>query len=83
MYKLLISIFLCSCVSLSTHEKSIKRIKELEFESMSCQLDAAEFQNSMARLEEEKFKNLICKRKVYKCTSKLSEVYEFLHEAIE
>jgi len=83
MYKLLISIFLCSCVSLSTHEKSLKRIQKLEFESMSCQLDASEFQNAMARLEEERFKNSICKRKVFKCSLKLSEAYEFLHESID
>ena len=83
MYKLLISIFLCSCVSLSTHEKSLKKIKELEFESMSCQLDIAEFQRLMVKLEEEQFRNSICKRKVYKCSLRLSEISEFLHESIE
>ena len=83
MYKLLISIFLCSCVSLSTHKKSLKRIKELEFESASCRFDVSEFQKTMDRLEEEQFKNSVCKRKVYKCSLKLSEVYEFLHESID
>ena len=83
MYKLLISIFLCSCVSLSTHEKSLKRIKALEFESASCRFDVTEFQKTMDRLEEEQFKNSVCKRKVYKCSLKLSEVYEFLHESID
>ena len=83
MYKLLISIFFCSCVSLSTHEKSLKRIKELEFESMSCQLDITEFQRLMVKLEEEQFRNSICKRKVYKCSLRLSEISEFLHESIE
>ena len=83
MYKLLISILLCSCVSLSTHEKSLKRIKELEVESMSCQMDIAEFQRLMSKLEEEQFRNSICKRKVYKCSLRLSEAYEFLHDTIE
>lgn len=83
MYKILISMFLCSCVSLSTHEKSLKRIKELEFESTSCQYDIFEFQSLMSKLKEEKFINTICKRKVHKCSLKLGEAYEFLHESIE
>ena len=83
MYKLLISIFLCSCVSLSTHEKSLKKIKELEFESMSCQLDISEFQRLISKLEEEQYKNLICRKKIYKCSVNLSEAYEFLHDTIE
>tara|TARA_B100000902_G_scaffold323701_1_gene317584 strand:+ start:768 stop:1019 length:252 start_codon:yes stop_codon:yes gene_type:complete len=83
MYKVLISIFLCSCVSLSTHEKSLKRIKELEFETISCQSDIFEFQKLMSKLKEEQFRNTLCKRKVHKCSLKLGEAYEFLHESIE
>ena len=83
MYKILISIFLCSCVSLSTHEKSLKRIKELEFKSISCQSDIFKIQSLMSKLKEEQFRNTICKRKVHKCSLKLGEAYEFLHENIE
>ena len=83
MYKLLVSILLCSCVSLSAHEKSLKKIEALEFEVMSCQSDVNEFQRLMVKLKEEQFINLICKRKVHRCSLKLSEAYEFLHESID
>ena len=82
MYKLLISIFLCSCVSLSRHEKIKKKIEELEFEVMSCQADVTEFQRVMLKLEEEQLKNKMCKKKVHRCSLKINEMYEFLHNPI-
>tara|TARA_B100000035_G_C20753318_1_gene444983 strand:+ start:206 stop:475 length:270 start_codon:yes stop_codon:yes gene_type:complete len=81
MYKLLLSILLCSCVSLSTHKKNLKEIKNLEFEVASCNADIQEFQRLMLKLEEANFRNKICKQRVHKCSLQLEEVYEILNDA--
>ena len=80
MYRLLLSILLCSCVSLSTHKKSLKTIKNLEFEASSCRADVQEFQRVMLKLEEANLKNKICKRKVHRCSLQLEELYEILDD---
>lgn len=83
MYKILACVFLCSCVSLSKHEKIKNKIKELEFEVESCQADTSEFQRIMFKLEKEQLKNKICKKKFYKCSLKVNEMYEFLNNPID
>tara|TARA_B100000927_G_C16177635_1_gene354024 strand:- start:215 stop:472 length:258 start_codon:yes stop_codon:yes gene_type:complete len=80
MYKLLLSILLFSCVSLSEHEKNLKTIKNLEFEASSCRADVQEFQRLMLKLEEANLKNKICKRRVHKCSLQLEEMYEILDD---
>lgn len=67
---------------MSNHEKSLNKIKELEFEVVSCQADVVEFQKLMMRLKEEQFKNKLCRNKVHRCSLKVSEMYEFLHKPI-
>tara|TARA_B100000085_G_scaffold71547_1_gene64151 strand:- start:306 stop:563 length:258 start_codon:yes stop_codon:yes gene_type:complete len=80
MYKLLLSILLCSCVSLSTHKKALKEIKNLEYEVASCNADTMEFQRLMLKLEEAEFRNKICKQRVHKCSLQLEEAYEILND---
>ncbi len=83
MYKLLLSILLCSCVSLSTHEKSLRTIKNLEFEAASCRADTQEFQRLMLKLEEANFNNDICEQRVHKCSLQLEEAYEMCDDAAD
>ena len=83
MYKLLLSILLCSCVSLSTHEKSLKQIEHLEYEAASCRADVEEFQRLILQLEEANFRNKICKQRVHKCSLQLEELYELLNDTRE
>ena len=80
MYKLLLTILLCSCVSLSKHKKSLKTIENLEFEASSCRADVQEFQRLMLKLEEANLKNKICNRRVHKCSLQLEELYEILDD---
>jgi len=80
MYKLLLSILLCSCVSLSTHKKSLKEIEHLKYEVTSCNADTMEFQRLMLKLEEADFRNKICKQRVHKCSLQLEEAYEILND---
>ena len=83
MYKLLVSILLCSCVSLSKHERSLKKIEDLQIKIAKCQADTYEYQNLILLLKEEKFKNELCKRKVHQCSLKINEMYDFLHKPID
>jgi len=80
MYKLLLSILLCSCVSLSKHKKSLKIIENLEFEAASCRADVQEFQRLMLKLEEADLQNKVCKQRVHKCSLQLEEMYEILDD---
>ena len=80
MYKLLLSFFLCSCVSLSTHKKSLKEIKNLEFEVASCNADTEEFQRLKLKLEESEFVNWVCKQRVHRCSLQLENAYEILND---
>ena len=80
MYRLLLSILLCSCVSLSTHEKSLKQIEHLKYETASCRADVEEFQKLMLKLEEADYRNEICKQRVHKCSLQLEELYELLND---
>ena len=80
MYKLLFSILLCSCASLSEHEKSLEKIKRLEFEAASCRADVEEFQRLILKLEEADLRNRLCKQKVHRCSLQLEEVYEHLND---
>ena len=82
MYKLLVSILLCSCVSLSKYERSVKKIEDLQIKIAKCQTDAYEYQNLILLFKEEKFKNELCKRKVHRCSLKINEMYDFLHKPI-
>ena len=80
MYKLLLSILLCSCVSLPKYKKSLKKIEALEFEAASCRVDIQEFQRLMLKLEDTSYENKICKQRVYKCSLQLEEMYEILND---
>lgn len=80
MYKLLLSILLCSCVSLSTHKKSLLEIKNLEYEAAACRADVEEFQRLILKLDEANFRNEICKQRVHKCSLQLEELYELLND---
>lgn len=61
---------LSSCVSYSTHQKSLKKIKDLEFEVKTCSSDIYEFENLMMKYRGAIYDKQLCERRLKSCDQK-------------
>ena len=61
---------LTSCVSHATHQKSLSKIRELEFEVETCSSDMHEFETLMMKYRGAVYDKQLCEKRLKSCDQK-------------